>query len=100
MRLRPEVRRFAEEMERQLQAHDGTRGDEWTRMHLSRLIKRLNDELAEFREAYRHARRRGAGLTTEDWRALRHEAADLANISMFLVEVIGRRTHLTPKQRA
>ena len=81
MRLRREVRSFAEAMERRLQEHDGARGDEWLRETSRWHQGRLREELAEFRDAMRFG----------DWPEVRDEAADVANFLMFIVEVRGRK---------
>lgn len=90
MRLRPEVRRFAEAMERSLREHDADRGDEWLRMSPRWLAGRLRSELDEFRHALRCAMSRPDD--TEEWAYLRDEASDVGNFLMFIVEKLGRRT--------
>lgn len=89
MRLRPEVRRFAEAMEHCLREHDGERKDEWTRKSPRWLAGRLGNELREFRHALRCAQSRPDDH--EEWSYLRDEAADCGNFLMFIVEVLGRR---------
>lgn len=92
MKLRREVRRFAEAMETRLQRHDATRGKEWLTMTPRKLRGRLAQELQEFRGAMDYH--------GNDWPAIRDEAADAANFLMFIVEVLGRRTTLAKPEGA
>lgn len=80
MKLRPEVRRFADEMERRLRAHDAERGVSWRRIDDVSLFNRATHELFEFDEALKFLA--GAGRQI----AIAQEAADTANYLMFIVE--------------
>ena len=74
MKLRPEVRRFAERMERKLRKHDDEWGDGWRSMYNEDILCRFNQELKELKEVWHDEERR------------LDEAADVANFLMFLTE--------------
>lgn len=75
--VRPEVARFAANMERRLAEHDEDRGDEWRTFGVNKLMERLGEETAEFVVA--------VAVRPE---AAADEAADVANFAMFLVETL------------
>lgn len=77
--IRPEVARFAVNMERRLAEHDEDRGDEWRTFGVNKLMERLGEETAEFVVA-----------VAVRPRAATDEAADMANFAMFLVETLAK----------
>ena len=83
MKLRKEVRLFAEAMERRLQANDHKPG--WKGEAPDALLDRVDDELLELHMAV--AAGRGAILL---------EAADVANFLMMVADVCGE---LEPERR-
>ena len=74
VRLRPEVRRFAERMELKLREHDDDRGNGWRQMFDEDIRERLDDELVELFAVWYDREERKV------------EAADVANFLMFLTE--------------
>ena len=88
MRLRPEVRRFAEAMEAKLRQHDKARGDSWEHSSFPWLEGRLRHEMKEFR----HALRERSYGDLDDLKRVRCEAADVGNFLMFIVEVLGQQS--------
>ncbi len=75
MKLRPEVLRFAEAMERKLRKNDYKSG--WKDCDLFYLEDRLKKELSEFMKTLANQSNRMEG-----------EAADVANFLMMLVDVV------------
>ena len=78
IRLRPEVRKFAEAMELNLRRHDSTKGgsEGWHEMSISYLYRRSKEELMEL-----------ASSILEESPSVLNEAADCANFLMMLVDV-------------
>ena len=72
--LRPEVRAFAERMEKRLREHDADDGDSWKRTLVPRLLDRLDFAVFELRVA-----RRGDSLER-----MADCAADVGNYAMML----------------
>lgn len=98
--LRPEVRAFAQAMERKLAANDhkGT----WDDCTPSWLLERIMDETRELVNAV-HAACTGPHVENEDHarygelaRAALHEAADVANFCMMVADVLGTLEHSAP----
>lgn len=83
MKLRPEVRRFAENMERKLRKHDDDWGDSWRTMYNEDVWARIEGEMKELQEVL-HDEVERVG-----------EAADVANFLMFLVEKRRHRPQYT-----
>jgi hypothetical protein len=83
LKLRPSVRRFAEEMERILRENDHKEG--WGELTNEHLIDRMEDELKELHEEvfhrtdYRHP-------DYPDIAQAVHEAIDLANFAMMFYD--------------
>lgn len=88
MRLRPEVRRFAEMMEAALRAHDSDRGVSWKTVPVSNLKNGLQAEIIELSEALeRHFFYAAGGVEKTARRdQLLKECADVANFCMFLAD--------------
>lgn len=84
MKLRPEVQRFAEAMEKRLRANDHKGG--WCDCPLDYLITRLDEETSELLVALGKAvgfnLQRGASR-------IRKEAADVANFAMMIADNYG-----------
>jgi len=75
LRLRPEVREFAEAMERKLRKNDAERGNSWKISPMSYLLERLEDEVRELRNAILD------GNTF-----ILPEAADVGNFVMMIID--------------
>ncbi len=82
--LRPEVRAFAELMERVLRANDRKGG--WKHMKPPALLRRLDEEVAELHGAVNIPRQ---PLTPIEHTWVAREAADVANFAMFIADVYG-----------
>lgn len=81
---RPEVRAFADLMERQLRANDHKPG--WDHDVAEDLLLRLRQETQELAEAIAP----GSRTTTKAWRQqVGTEAADVANFAMMIADVCG-----------
>ena len=76
MKLRAEVRRFAERMEKKLRKHDDDYGDNWKTMCDDDVWEGIRSEMAELK-----AIRCRCGADAE---ARANECADVANFLMFL----------------
>ena len=84
MKLRHEVAWFAEQMERQLRAHDAAKGEHgWNHLSLLDLRGFLREETDEL-DAALHGSPGGC-------LAVVHEAADVANIVMMIADNVRRR---------
>lgn len=83
MLVRKSVRKFAQEMEKQLRANDHKGG--WQDMYAEELVTCLEEELEEVREAVD-----ASGKVDERRQAIIHETADLANYAMMLKEAAER----------
>ena len=81
-RPRREVEEFANYMEDVLRDNDDKGG--WQSMSILDIIDRMEEELHEVRTVYLKSK-------STDWRALKHEAADVANFCMMLADVIDKR---------
>jgi NTP pyrophosphatase (non-canonical NTP hydrolase) len=84
--LRPEVARFAQDMEQQLRANDHKPG--WQRDEWQALLKRLREETSELKDAIYAARTTDveAPAAPRLRASVRKEAADVANFAMMLAE--------------
>ena len=80
IKLRPEVRRFAEQMELKLRENDHKGG--WLDEHIYWLIQRIGDEHKELIEAVL--------FKTDDVHAIIKECADVANFAMMVADVVHR----------
>jgi NTP pyrophosphatase (non-canonical NTP hydrolase) len=80
IKLRPEVRRFAEQMELKLRENDHKGG--WQDEHIYWLIQRIGDEHKELIEAVL--------FKTDDVHAIIKECADVANFAMMVADVVHR----------
>lgn len=74
IKLRPEVQRFAEEMEKQLQANEHKGG--WKECHFSYLID----------ETFRNYDRMVTHFTKNDTPAILRRAANIANFAMMVAD--------------
>lgn len=82
MKRREAVERFADEMERRLQANDHKGG--WQSERKGYLLSRLREEVEELYDAMVVSEADGAGVTAE--------AADVANFAMMIADNFGRWT--------
>lgn len=92
MELRPEVQAFAEAMETQLRKHDATRGRAgWKQDSPADLFDHYVEECKEFEAIMDWWRNLPAGslVLRSDAERLREEAADVANMLMMVLDVIG-----------
>lgn len=80
LKLRPQVRRFAELMELQLRANDHKGG--WQDDSMSALFRRLKEECDELGEAIMYRVSRGE-------KNVGREAADVANFAMMITDISG-----------
>lgn len=96
--LRPEVREFAELMERKLQENDSEKGDSWKRCSFGYLQHRITEEHKELVEAaklflvnepatFTHKKTIVMGKVPTPI-ALRLECADIANFAMMISDNI------------
>ena len=80
IQIRPELAKFASEMEMVLRENDHKTG--WDGMSIHQLFSRIKDEFEELQREYiLHTCALGCGDRTE---RLRGEAIDIANFCMFL----------------
>ena len=81
MKLRPSVRRFAEDMERALRVHDEDRGPRgWAKDSREALFARLGMEVDELRNAIK-----GSFMSLEQRNyERRKETADVGNFAMMI----------------
>lgn len=77
LKLRPEVRRFSEVMERRLRKHDHKGG--WKDCDYSYLTRRLQEEIDELHVA----------VQCKSLELIPEEAADVANFAMMIADVFG-----------
>ena len=80
IKLRPEVRRFAEQMELKLRENDHKGG--WNDCHIYWLVQRIGDEQKELIDAVL--------FKTDDVHAIIRECADVANFAMMVADVVHR----------
>ncbi len=92
MKLRPEVRWFAQEMERQLRANDHKGG--WQEMSPFVLGRRLLEEYEELLSACLAAQRTPDRLPFHS--SVLEEAADVANFAMMIADVSRLPKKVTP----
>lgn len=74
MEPRREIKDFAEEMEYKMALKDEERGDSWKKMPMDFFLRRLDQEVAELRNA----------IEEKGFVEVTKEAADVANISMMI----------------
>jgi len=74
MKLRPELLRFAEAMERKLRTHDKYRGKDVSGFDPQFCIDRISEELGELKSAYEN------GVVPD----ILDESVDVANFAMML----------------
>lgn len=89
---RRELEDFADYMEDVLRDNDYKNG--WDDMTVSEIIRRMNEEAREVNNTY-YAKAMHFNL---DWRALKKEAADVANFCMMLADIIDKR-YIFPLQK-
>ena len=78
MNIRPEVLRFAKQMEKVLKENDHKQ--HWSNCSVGYLLGRAGDELGELRRA----------IKSKDPQKIKKEATDLANFAMMIADVGGK----------
>lgn len=91
MKLRPEVQAFAEVMEQKLRENDYKGGwEHCSHQYLSRLIREEERELSEaIKRLILFSKRGEPKIAQREVVELAREAADVANIAMFICSIAG-----------
>jgi len=82
MKVRSELKQFAEAMEAKLATHDDDREDSWRLETTKWLHTRFREECDELQEAFDDC----------DPEAARRECIDVANFALFMWHKLGRKT--------